>query len=183
MAIQSSKAPMSFTESSRLKPLSSVRKVLPKPDGAAHVGLDDGDAQLVHDSSCCAPGSRPWPGPRGRRGCDQHRALAGEALGRRLSRPEMVRPSKLFQRTICCSPKVGVSTPGAASARPLLTLARHGRATRPGWDPGALLSENSNSASPGGTRSPRRCHRGPSLRAPPCPGRHRTTEAHRGRRH
>ena len=37
-------------------------------------------------------------------------------FGGAVSRPEMVRPSKLFQRTIFCSAKPEVSTPGAARA-------------------------------------------------------------------
>ena len=75
---------------------------------AAHVGLDDGDAQLVDEvvvaaeeaRTCAWPSGPPWMSTStGRRPVKR--------AGGMLSRPEIVRPSKLVQRTICCSAKRG----------------------------------------------------------------------------
>ena len=45
---------------------------------------------------------------------DEHRPLPAKRAGGVLSRPEISRPSKLFQRTIDCLPNAAVSTPGGA---------------------------------------------------------------------
>ena len=71
--------------------------------------------------------------------------LPVKRAGGRAAMPEISRPSKLFQRTICCSAKREVSTPGGAYGRVHACEPPSAGTSVPIW-PGPLLlfSENAS---------------------------------------
>ena len=82
VAIQSISAPMSLTESSRLRPLSSSRIRLAVAARAAHVRKQDRDAQLVQVEVVAAEESRLELRLRPAVDVDDDRPPAGELRGR-----------------------------------------------------------------------------------------------------